>query len=363
MKPSSSPLIVLLLLIGSYISSAASPTLRRSQSVRPFSLQFGNQATTIRTSLFFLNPQKSSSSSSSKGKSDGDKSKPTTSTSSSPDEEPIPPTSHVTDPIITHPLTTLPPLTTFIQDDDNKDIQPTSLPPTSGNATSTCRNFPTPSAFRICNTKLLVFLYLVLYIAVLRTILYLEELSATQVLDLGERLARCRDSYGGWAWEVQGSWKVRQQPDLPAIAVLGMEGMMGVSGVLPAGERQQQGIADEGEPIRLEDMDYRRKDTERRGDTTPEETPQGVDEEEQEGRPEGVTSREQQQAWDERRRQVVLMAHKRILDDTRSKRVVYGVVITFASLGVAFAILAVLHGLVCGQIWRLGRCPYAEKEL
>ncbi|EPS36667.1 hypothetical protein H072_9751 [Dactylellina haptotyla CBS 200.50] len=350
-----------------FISLLASPhlisTSPTSIQLRANSLEFGVHPTTISAALSFPGPNKPPSRSSFSSSTKNGPSKPTDIPDSErKPEDAVAPTSisRITDPIITHAPTIQEPLTTFIQDDS--DLQPSgSWPPGSNYTKITCRNFPTESVFKICNTKLLVFIFLLLYIIVLRTIMYLQELSAIQVLDLGERLARCRDSYDGWAWETRGSWKIKQQPDLPGIAMLGVN-----YGATNTGDADEEGAREDG-GIKLHelDLDYRRRGV-RKGNTTPEEEQRanaqmGLDGpiDERHGQSEELTKEE----LEERRIKMVRLAHERILNDTKSKRIVYGVGISFASLGVAFAILAALVAILCGQVWRVGRCPYPGIEL
>ncbi|KAF3906798.1 hypothetical protein AA313_de0208498 [Arthrobotrys entomopaga] len=353
-----SPIRILSLSLVASSSIHASPP---PPSIHPrASLEFGNHQTTISASLSFVftgpNPPSTQS----------EPANPTTSF--------IPPsrnpldiiTSHRTGLIITHPLTTQQPLSTFTQDDDIQSPDP-NRPPTSKNTTRTCRDFPSTASLKICNAKFLVFIFLLLYIIILRAIFYLQELSARHVLDLGEKLARCRDSYDGWAWEVMGSWKIRQQPELPAIAMLGV--------TYGSTWRDENGNSNAGtastqEAIGMQDLDldYRRRRS-RIGNNTPEEVanaggngngqPQQGGQEGEEGEEEEKVKREAE----EQRYRMIKTAHQRILDDTKGKRLVYGVGVSFATLGVAFVILAAFTGVLCGQIWKIGPCPYHGIEL
>ncbi|KAK6499509.1 hypothetical protein TWF506_004139 [Arthrobotrys conoides] len=287
-----------------------------------------------------------------------------------------------TDPLITslHPAKS-----TWIQDDyppqpptnTSNPHLPTSLLDTNHNIT--CRNFPTKGSRTICSPPLLVFLFLLFYTGILRVVLYLQETSAKQVLELGEVLMGHRDSGKGYAWMENGSWKVRQQPELPGVAMMGVEDMERIEGGRGYGTMNGHGNGDNGggdgsagfslardERIWLQDLDYRRKGV-RRGDNTPEEVDvingKGKGRFEEEGEQQEVEREltdEQKRGLEMKRREMVRRTHRRMLDDTQSKRVFYGAVVVAGSVGVVFVILGSLVGVLCKQIWKMGRCPFEE---
>ncbi|KAK6526602.1 hypothetical protein TWF694_005184 [Orbilia ellipsospora] len=334
-----------------FLSLATWPSIHASPpSIHPrASLEFGNHQTTISASLSFVytGPHPPST-----------KSEPTNPTTSFilPSRNPLDLiTSHRTNAIITHPLTTQQPLTTFIQDDDLQSPNPNN-PPNSKNTTRTCRDFPSAPSLKICNAKFLVFIFLLLYIIILRAIFYLQELSARHVLDLGEKLARCRDSYDGWAWEVMGSWKIRQQPELPAIAMIGAT--YGATWRNGNGSEGNSGGAPESIGMQDLDLDYRRRRN-RTGNNTPEEEVNTGGNGNEQPLPQQQEEEERvKREAEEQRYRMIKTAHQRILDDTKGKRLVYGVGVSFATLGVAFVVLAAFTGILCGQIWKIGLCPY-----
>ncbi|KAK6517606.1 hypothetical protein TWF281_004255 [Arthrobotrys megalospora] len=333
---------------------------------------------------------------------------------------------HSTDPHITHT-----PKSTWIQDDYPPQpptntslplLHPTSLPADDGASSSfnlTCHtSYPSPQSLKICNPKLLIPIFLIFYIAILRIVLHLQHLSAKQVLNLGEVLARHRDSYKGYAWFSGGSWKIRQQPELPAVAMLSINDMERITfgDVDDEGdEREGRSRRNEGygtmrderlarpERIYLEDLDYRRKKW-RVGNNTPERgsvkgkgkarltrreeelrqisnedlVPVGSNEEEEEEEVQIETQQEyptttttevpskrekkltpyQQKELEEKRQEMVRRTHVRMLNDTKSKRVVYGALAVFWSVGVAFMVFGILLMIVCKQIWKIGKCPF-----
>ncbi|KAK6338568.1 hypothetical protein TWF730_002631 [Orbilia blumenaviensis] len=297
------------------------------------------------------------------------------------------------------PKITREPKSTWIQDDyppqpptntSHPSTNPTSLP---NHQDLTCeRNFPSRQSLAICNTPLLLFLFLLFYIATLRAVLYLQEKSARQVLDLGEVLAKCRDSHGGYAWETKGSWKIRQQPELPAVAMLTVDDMErivfegGGKGGTDGYGTMKNGEFAGRERIWLQDLDYRRRKVKRRRDTTPDTSVKGktkVSREEEgdlsdqspDGTPtapngsdttatQAVEARttaltpEQQSRVAERRQEMVKIIHRRMLDDTKSKRVFYGAFVVFWTVGVAFLVIGFMLMAVCRQISKIGRCPF-----
>ncbi|KAK6510293.1 hypothetical protein TWF481_005010 [Arthrobotrys musiformis] len=304
-------------------------------------------------------------------------------TSSGGDNEAITPSTvlwlpHSTDPLITslHPAKS-----TWIQDDyppqpptnTSHPLQPT-LPPGTSTDDLTCGNYPTHQSITTCSPVLLVILFVLFYTAILRTVLYLQEISARQVLELGEVLTKHRDSFGGYAWEGKGSWKVRQQPELPAIAMLTVNDMERIVDGDDGGGGKGYGTMDgglaTGERIWLEDLDYRRRKV-RRGNNTPEEQSivngkgksRANDEDdgrEEEGAETELTP-EQRRHVEQKRREMVKRAHDRMLNDTNPKRVFYGAVLVFLSVGVAFAIFAALFTIICRQILKVGKCPFQER--
>ncbi|KAF3082926.1 hypothetical protein TWF569_001696 [Orbilia oligospora] len=287
-----------------------------------------------------------------------------------------------TDPQITslHPAKS-----TWIQDDyppqpptnTSSNHLPTSF--LQDNHNITCRNFPSQQSLTICSPTLLVFLFLLFYTGILRVVLYLQEISARQVLELGEVLMGHRDASGGYAWLRNGSWKIRQQPELPGVAMMGLEDMERIGGDGSGGGRgygtmngDNSGADLAGhERIWLQDLDYRRKGI-RKGNNTPEEVDTSitgfnkskgklrVDEEGEEGGGRRELTDDQKKELERKRREMVRKTHMRMLDDTKPKRVFYGAVIVAGTVGIVFVILGSLVGVLCKQILRMGRCPFEE---
>ncbi|KAF3314078.1 hypothetical protein TWF173_005184 [Orbilia oligospora] len=287
-----------------------------------------------------------------------------------------------TDPLITslHPAKS-----TWIQDDyppqpptnTSSNHLPTSF--LQDNHNITCRNFPSQQSLTICSPTLLIFLFLLFYTGILRVVLYLQEISARQVLELGEVLMGHRDASGGYAWLRNGSWKIRQQPELPGVAMMGLEDMERIGGGGSGGGKgygTMNGDDDGGdlaghERIWLQDLDYRRKGV-RKGNNTPEEVDTSVtgfnkgksklrvDEGGEEGGGRRELTDDQKKELERKRREMVRKTHMRMLDDTKPKRVFYGAVIVAGSVGIVFVILGSLVGVLCKQILRMGRCPFEE---
>ncbi|KAK6360029.1 hypothetical protein TWF696_001149 [Orbilia brochopaga] len=251
-------------------------------------------------------------------------------------------------------------VTTFIQNDGS----PTSSPVPLLNATDamlSCRNYPSKAAVRACNAKVVASLFVLAYIFALRAVLWLQGLSVRQVLELGERLARCRDSFDGWAWEEQGSWKIRQQPNLPGVAMLGVLALQEL-----LNERDVGANGDETDQKRRDasiDLDYRRQERDRRRDTTPARSQDHIA---GAGNESHMTEKEKNairpMTLQEKAKitQMIKAAHERIMHDTRSKRVVWGVGVSLLVIGGSLVGLAVLISVPCKEISRLGTCPFRE---
>ncbi|EWC48012.1 hypothetical protein DRE_02591 [Drechslerella stenobrocha 248] len=292
--------------------------------------------------------------------------------SDAPSSETLDDTNRITGPIITH-VNVIPALTTFIQDDENPSSPLLPSIPTT-NATLSCRNYPSKFALRACNTKLIIAMYTLAYIIGLRAVLWLQGLSARHVLELGERLARCRESYDGWAWEEQGSWKIKQQPDLPGVAMIGITSMKET----PA---DGQSFNDDytGSIMPMQDLDYRRQGRVKRIDMTPTGSQESINIMEaipgsfMSGNVEGQEWREGTCTGAQlgRRRfvgqdrielsEVVREAHDRIMQDTRPKRVFWGVGVSLLVIGGSLAALGTLTVVPCREVVRLGSCPFATK--
>ncbi|KAJ6260801.1 hypothetical protein Dda_5031 [Drechslerella dactyloides] len=278
------------------------------------------------------------------------------------DEYPFGVTSYVPRPFITH-ASGLESLKTFIQDDESQSR--TQLPLLNETDIKlSCRNYPSKAAVRACGTKLVALLFILAYIFALRAVLWLQGLSARQVLELGERLARCRDSYDGWAWEEQGSWKIRQQPNLPGVAMLGVRAWHEL--LNERGVGNTKAAADRKQSIGGEDLDYRRRERDRRLDTTPVVSQDHIEGIEDDYKLEVKKTRrgdDTQPMTVQEKAKVIGMvktAHERILHDTRSKRVFWGVGISLLVIGGALVGLAVLISVPCKEISRLGTCPFRE---
>ncbi|KAK6352027.1 hypothetical protein TWF718_005176 [Orbilia javanica] len=246
----------------------------------------------------------------------------------------------------------------------------------------TCRNFPSRSSLTICSPTLLVILFLIFYTGILRIVMYLQESSARQVLELGEALMGHRDSNGGYAWTADGSWKIRQQPELPAVAMMGVDDLERIVGeegggkgygTMKVGGMGDEGLA-RGERIWLRDLDYRRKKV-RKGNNTPEgpstigsgkgkrrvsrtEEWEGNDHEGSDGEMGKGLTAEQRKEVERKRREMVKKAHERMLDDTKSQRVFYGAIVVAGSVGLVFVILGTLLGVLCKQLRKIGGCPF-----
>ncbi|KAF3937520.1 hypothetical protein ABW19_dt0208166 [Dactylella cylindrospora] len=286
-----------------------------------------------------------------------------------------------TDPIITHGPN---PLETFIQSDH--DLSPSDSPDAS-NLGHRCIH-PKKSVRTICNAKFLVFLFVVLFAILLRTTFYLQEASAKHILDLGERLARRQESGGEWGNWFSGSLrtpKLRLPGFQDAMDWWITQKMEGVYGERAGGMKQVDGIVDVSGSVREEvvratveggrvtrienmDLDYRRMDM-GVGTNTP--TGSGEGEANQEPLSPGRLQQDE-----ERRKQVememeilrqkeiaeedemVRRAHRRLLNDSKSKRMWYGTIASFLTLGMVFMLFGILMAVICGEVGRLGACPY-----
>ncbi|KAF3902137.1 hypothetical protein ABW21_db0204780 [Orbilia brochopaga] len=282
-------------------------------------------------------------------------------TSKTQDEDTNMITSHVSNSIITRAAALSSP-TTFIQNDESGAAPPLPLL-NATNITLSCRNYPSKAAVRACNAKIVAPLFVLAYIFALRAVLWLQGLSVRQVLELGERLARCRDSFDGWAWEEQGSWKIRQQPALPGVAMLGV---LALQELLNDRSAAGTGNDTKGRERSL-DRDYRRRERDRRLDTTPSGSQDRVDGGGTDHRMSEKSRRQdrelnQPMTLQEKARitEMVKAAHKRIMHDTRSKRVVWGVGISLLVIGGCLIGLAILLSVPCKEISRLGTCPFRD---